>query len=186
MLKNFYNMGNFGSKGSDNFIKNRNFNNFIYSDILNRIKQPIRVYLKEKTPYSRYNYVIIHQKLLNIYLNKKIKYNKIRFLIKPLQMYFRDFFRFMFDLKNINYISRNQINIINLELFSKYSIKYKVSRVKKIILNARILYRKNKKISKNNYNFYLFYNFYNYIILNIYNNFFGESLTTNQIKKIIK
>jgi hypothetical protein len=177
MLKNFYNMGNFGSKGSDNFIKNRNFNNFIYSDILNRIKQPIRVYLKEKTPYSRYNYVIIHQKLLNIYLNKKIKYNK---------MYFRDFFRFMFDLKNINYISRNQINIINLELFSKYSIKYKVSRVKKIILNARILYRKNKKISKNNYNFYLFYNFYNYIILNIYNNFFGESLTTNQIKKIIK
>jgi len=186
LLSNFYNFGNFGSSKTDIKIKESYLNSIILDNLLNRIKQPLRVFIKEKSPYSRYNYVILHQKLLNIYLNKKIKYNRIRFLIKPIQIYFRDLFRFFFELKNINFITRNQISLINSNIVNKFSNKYKTTKIKKLILNGRIIFKKNISIYKNYKNKSLFYIFYKNVIKKFYNSLFSNNLSVNQIKKIIK
>lgn len=124
VLRSFYPIGQLGS---DKKIKINNsiFNSWVKEKILDRVKQPIRYYLNEKTPYMRYSYVILHQRLLSTYLNYKKKYNRVRYLIKPLQAYFRDFFRYGLDLKKINYISRNRISMINSEIFSKFYEKKK-------------------------------------------------------------
>lgn len=187
MLKNFYNLGLFGYQAYGKGLGNSNLSKYIERSIFDRLKQPLRVYMRERSPYLRNNYVILHQKVLKIYLNKKIKYNRVRFFIKPLQMYFRDFFRFSFDLKNINHVSRNELNLINLNIFSKFNSKHKVSRVKKLILNARILFKKNINntyvISKKNLRIF---NFLNTILKNFYNDLTENTLNVDQFKKIIK
>jgi hypothetical protein len=80
----------------------------------------------------------MHQKLLTIYLNQKVKYENVRYFIKPLQIYFRDFVRFSLDLSVINYVSRSQLNLVNYNLYSKFTDKLKITKTKKLILNSRI------------------------------------------------
>lgn len=188
LINNFYNLGSFGtpvglSKTSYGF----NYLDLLGSKVLNRIKQPIRSYLREKSPYGRNSYVILHQKILSIYLNKKVKYNKVRFLLKPLQLYFRDFFRFNFSLKNINHICRNQLNLININITNSFSSKIKLTRTKKIILNSRILYKQTKLYyNDKSSNIGLFVSFFNNIVCKFYSDIYKDTMSLDQIKKIIK
>jgi hypothetical protein len=188
MLSGFYNLGSFGQHyyQYSNKTENNVFDG-IFNNIINRIKQPIRAYLREKSPYMRHNYVLLHQKLLNTYLNKKSKYQRIRFLLKPVGIYFRDFFRFNFNLKNINHICRNQINLINLNIANSFSYKLKITRTKKFILNSRILYKKNFLKNRESFNFFGFFNkFFKTVLVGFYSDISKNNISLDQIKKIIK
>jgi hypothetical protein len=136
----------------------------------------------------RFNYVFLHQKILDIYLNYKRKYNRVRFLIKPLQLYFRDFFRYGLDLRQINNITRNELNLVNSQLYGRFVEKINVSNAKKIILNSRIYYKKNIKYTIPNIDngVGLVKIIYNSLLKPIYSELFKGTVGLFQLKKLLK
>jgi len=111
----------------------------------------------------------------------------VRYFIKPLQFYFRDFIKFGFDLKNINYISRNEINLINYNLNKKLIQKKKLTKIIKLILNSRLLFRKIIIISNNtNKDFFMYKKLMNLVLKPIYLKIQKNTLDYYQLKKILK
>lgn len=185
----YYAVGNTGPKFHiSGGVSDKYFNNWLYKNIIDRIKQPLRVDKVNRQPFLRYNYNILHQKVLTLYQNYKRKYDKLRHLVKPLQFYFRDYLRYNLDLRDINYMGRNDINLINANIHSKHVEKKKLTQVKKLLLNSRIMYEKDvnvweKEKLSNSENI-------GKVGTEIFKSFFGEALkntlTIEQLKKILK
>lgn len=103
-----------------------------------------------KSPYEVVNYNFLQQKAFSLYLNNKKKYEKLRFIVKPLQVFFRDYLDYNSDLSKVNYFHRSDKNLINTDVTTRFGSKIGLTKAKKLILNSRLQYRKilsNWKVS---------------------------------------
>jgi hypothetical protein len=92
------------------------------------------------------------------------------------------------DLRQINYIARNELNLVNTQLYDRFIEKIKISNTKKIILNSRIYYKKNIKhtIPKIDHNFGFFNKIYSILLKPTYSELFKDTLSIFQLKKLLK
>ena len=95
-----------------------------------------------KSPYEMVNYNFLQQKALSLYINNKKKYEKLRFIVKPLQVFFRDYLNYNTDLSRVNYFHRSDKNLINTNVTNRFNSKVGLTKAKKLILNSRLQYRK--------------------------------------------
>jgi hypothetical protein len=143
ILNDYYSFNYNGRKNiMPNLTTDSGFSDWLANNLLNRLKQPLRAYKKMNSPYEMVNYNFLQQKALSLYLNNKKKYEKLRFIVKPLQVFFRDYLNHNSDMSKVNYFHRSDKNLINTDITTRFNSKNGLTKAKKLILNSRLQYRK--------------------------------------------